>query len=80
MNRKYRKTVIAANWKMNKTPSDTKTFMTEFKAMMPKGRWCDVAICVPAVCIPRRRARHAGDPRGHRRRELQRQCLRRLHR
>ena len=52
MNRKYRKTVIAANWKMNKTPSDTKTFMTEFKAMMPKGRWCDVAICVPAVCIP----------------------------
>ena len=52
MNRKYRKTVIAANWKMNKTPSDTKAFMTEFKAMMPKGRWCDVAICVPAVCIP----------------------------
>ena len=52
MNRKYRKTVIAANWKMNKTPSETKAFMTEFKAMMPKGRWCDIAICVPAVCIP----------------------------
>ena len=52
MNRKYRKTVIAANWKMNKTPTETKAFMTEFKAIMPKGRWCDVAICVPAVCIP----------------------------
>ena len=52
MNRKYRKTVIAANWKMNKTPSETKAFMTEFKAMMPKGRWCDIALCVPAVCIP----------------------------
>jgi len=52
MNRKYRKTVIAANWKMNKTPSETKAFMTEFKSLMPKGRWCDVAICVPAVCIP----------------------------
>ena len=52
MNRKYRKTVIAGNWKMNKTPSETKEFMAEFKAMMPKGRWCDVAICVPAVCIP----------------------------
>ena len=52
MNRKYRKTVIAANWKMNKTPTETKAFMAEFKAMMPKGRWCDVAICVPAVCIP----------------------------
>ena len=52
MNRKYRKTVIAANWKMNKTPTETKAFMTEFKAMMPKGRWCDIGICVPAVCIP----------------------------
>ena len=52
MNRKYRKTVIAGNWKMNKPPSETKEFMTAFKAMMPKGRWCDVALCVPAVCIP----------------------------
>ena len=52
MNRKYRKTVIAGNWKMNKTPSETKEFMTAFKGMMPKGRWCDVALCVPAVCIP----------------------------
>ena len=52
MNRKYRKTVIAGNWKMNKTPTETKAFMTEFKAMMPKGRWCDICICVPAVCIP----------------------------
>ena len=52
MNRKYRKTVIAGNWKMNKTPSQTKEFMNELKAIMPKGRWCDVALCVPAVCIP----------------------------
>ena len=52
MNRKYRKTVIAGNWKMNKTPSQTKEFMTQLKSIMPKGRWCDVALCVPAVCIP----------------------------
>ena len=52
MNRKYRKTVIAGNWKMNKTPSQTKEFMAQLKAIMPKGRWCDVALCVPAVCIP----------------------------
>ena len=52
MNRKYRKTIIAGNWKMNKTPTETKEFMTEFKSIMPKGRWCDVALCVPAVCIP----------------------------
>ena len=49
MNRKYRKTVIAGNWKMNKTPSETKEFMAQLKAIMPKGRWCDVALCVPAV-------------------------------
>jgi len=52
MNRKYRKTVIAGNWKMNKTPSETKEFMTKLKTIMPKGRWCDVALCVPAICIP----------------------------
>ncbi len=52
MNRKYRKTVIAGNWKMNKTPGETKEFMTNFKAILPKDRWCDIALCVPAVCIP----------------------------
>ena len=52
MNRKYRKPVIAGNWKMNKTPSETKEFMNQLKTMLPKGRWCDVALCVPAVCIP----------------------------
>ena len=52
MNRKYRKTVIAGNWKMNKTPSETKEFMTQLRGMIPKGRWCDIALCVPAVCIP----------------------------
>ena len=39
MNRKYRKTLIAGNWKMNKTPSETKEFMAQLKAIMPKGRW-----------------------------------------
>ena len=52
MNRKYRKTVIAGNWKMNKTPTQTKEFMNQLKAILPKGRWCDIALCVPAVCIP----------------------------
>ena len=52
MNRKYRKTLIAGNWKMNKTPTETKEFMTGLKAIMPKGRWCDIALCVPAICIP----------------------------
>ncbi len=27
MNRRYRKTIIAGNWKMNKTASETKKFL-----------------------------------------------------
>ena len=52
MNHKYRKTVIAANWKMNKTPSETRTFGAALKRLLPKGRWCDVVLCMPAICIP----------------------------
>ena len=52
MDKQNRKAIIAGNWKMNKTPSETKEFMTTFKTLLPKGRWCDVVFCVPAVCIP----------------------------
>ena len=52
MNRRYRKTIIAGNWKMNKTPSETKAFAEEFKALLPKTKWCDVVLCVPFVDAP----------------------------
>ena len=52
MNHKYRKTVIAANWKMNKTPTETRAFGAELKRLLPKGRWCDIVLCMPAICIP----------------------------
>ena len=52
MNHKYRKTVIAANWKMNKTPTETRAFGAEFKRILPKGRWCEIVLCMPAICIP----------------------------
>ena len=51
MNRRYRKTIIAGNWKMNKTASETKKFAEELKALLPKAKWCDVVVCVPAVNI-----------------------------
>ena len=35
MNRKYRKTIIAGNWKMNKTASETVAFANEIKGMLP---------------------------------------------
>ena len=49
MNRRYRKNIIAGNWKMNKTPSETKAFAEEFKALLPKTKWCDIVVCVPAA-------------------------------
>ena len=52
MNRRYRKTIIAGNWKMNKTASETKKFAEELKAIMPRAKWCDVVVCVPYVNIP----------------------------
>ena len=52
MNRKYRKTIIAGNWKMNKTLSETRAFAEELKPMLGKHKWCDVVLCVPFVNIP----------------------------
>ena len=52
MNRKYRKTVIAGNWKMNMLASTVKPFMEELKAALPKTRSCDVVLCTPAVIVP----------------------------
>lgn len=52
MNRKYRKTVIAGNWKMNMRPSEVKGFADELKTLVPKAKWCEVVICAPYVDIP----------------------------
>ena len=52
MNRKFRKVIIAGNWKMNKTPTETRDFITLLKPQLPKGRLCDVVLCVPSICIP----------------------------
>ena len=52
MNRKYRKTVIAGNWKMNQLASTIKPFMEELKANLPKTKSCDIVLCTPALMIP----------------------------
>ena len=51
MNRRYRKTIIAGNWKMNNTITQTKEFAEKIKPIMPKGKWCTVVLCVPATNI-----------------------------
>ncbi|NLC72685.1 MAG: triose-phosphate isomerase [Ruminococcaceae bacterium] len=49
MNRKYRKVIIAGNWKMNKLASDVRPFLQELRGAMPKAKTCDTVICAPAV-------------------------------
>ena len=52
MNRKYRKTVIAGNWKMNMKPSDVKPFAEELKNIVSRAKWCETVICAPFIDLP----------------------------
>lgn len=49
MNRRYRKTVIAGNWKMNKTPAEAKTLIEELRPLVSRAKWCDIVLCTPYV-------------------------------
>lgn len=48
MNKLVRKTVIAGNWKMNKTPAEAAVLIEELKPMV-KNATCDIVVCVPYV-------------------------------
>ena len=52
MNTAKRRTVIAGNWKMNKTPSEAKALINEMKPLVAGKDACDVVLCVPAIDIP----------------------------
>ena len=53
MNRKYRHTIIAGNWKMNLLASDVKAYADELRTLVPDYfKWCDVVACVPFTSIP----------------------------
>ncbi len=48
MNKALRPAVIAGNWKMNKTPSETVALINEMKPLVADAT-CDVVLCVPFV-------------------------------
>ncbi|MCI6647461.1 MAG: triose-phosphate isomerase [Oscillospiraceae bacterium] len=52
MNKKYRKPIIAGNWKMNMLASQTKDFADELKPLLPKTRGCESVVCAPYPLIP----------------------------
>ena len=51
MNKAARRTAIAGNWKMNKTPDEAKALIEEMKPLVADAD-CDVVLCVPYVDIP----------------------------
>ena len=42
--------VIAANWKMHKTPQETSLFISDFNKLIPNFK-CEIILCVPFVDI-----------------------------
>ena len=48
MNQRYRKTIIAGNWKMNKTPDEATALINEIKPLVADAD-CDVVACVPYI-------------------------------
>ena len=52
MNRKYRKTIIAGNWKMYKTATEAKAFVEQLKSSLPRAKRCSIVLCVPYVDLP----------------------------
>ena len=51
MDKTKRQTVIAGNWKMNKTPSEAKAFVNELLPLI-KNAECEVVACVPFTSLP----------------------------
>ena len=49
--RPFRCGLVTGNWKMNKTPSETKAFIKEIAPLVADAE-CEVAFCVPAIDIP----------------------------
>ena len=51
MNKTLRKAIIAGNWKMNNTPSQTTALINEMKPLVADAD-CEVVLCVPFVDVP----------------------------
>jgi len=56
-----RKPVIAGNWKMNKTPGETRRFISELKTRL-SGANAEIVICPPFACLAAAQEALAGSP------------------
>ena len=62
MNKKFRKAIVAGNWKMNKLASEVPTFGAELGGAMTVGEGVKVVLCVPFPLIPAMAATTADMP------------------
>ena len=63
MNRQYRQTIIAGNWKMNMLASGIKAYRDELLPLVPGfSKWCAALVCAPFALLPP--ALHAFDGSG----------------
>ena len=47
-----RKKLIAANWKMYKTPDQARAFVADFLPLVPEKRTAEIVLCPSFVCLP----------------------------
>ncbi|MGH9580285.1 MAG: triose-phosphate isomerase [Terriglobales bacterium] len=47
-----RKKLIAANWKMYKTPAEATAFLLEFLPLVSRHTRDEIVVCAPFVCLP----------------------------
>ena len=53
MNKRYRRTIIAGNWKMNMLTSGVESFADELMPLIPEFyKWCDTVVCTPFPLLP----------------------------
>ena len=52
MNRRYRSTIIAGNWKMNLLASDVKAYASALLPAVPGfNKWCKIVVCTPFTSL-----------------------------
>lgn len=59
-----RRPLVAANWKMYKTPRETEAFLNEFLPKLPKELPCEIAICPPFTSLTTAAQKLAGSAVG----------------
>ncbi|HEY6349569.1 MAG TPA: triose-phosphate isomerase [Candidatus Angelobacter sp.] len=47
-----RKKLIAANWKMYKTPDQARSFVAAFRPLIQAGSQAEIVLCPPFICLP----------------------------